>query len=113
MFKYTGESLKSSVVLVRLLKSDVVGGVDLKVRSVDVVAFHYHLENFWLVYCALLHEVYDLVLHRYRVVYIIVQLNLELVSKLAVLLQNFLIFDWVGEIFVIFSKQTHLAVVSP
>lgn len=57
-----------------------MGGVDLKVRGVDVVAFHYHLEDFWLVHCALLHEVYDLVLHRYGVVYIIVQLNLKLVS---------------------------------
>ena len=73
-------ALEYSVVLVWFLKSDVVCSVDLKVRGVDVVPFNHHLEYFWLVDRPLLHKVNDLVLDGYRVVYIVVHLNLELVS---------------------------------
>jgi hypothetical protein len=90
-----------------------VSSIDGEVASVDVVALHHHFENFGLVDCALLHEVDDFVLYGHSVVHIVVQLHLELVLELTCLLQELLIVDWISEILVIFSEETHLAIVGP
>jgi len=52
----------------------------------------------------LLHEKNDLVLNSNRVVDVVIQLDLQFVLKLTVLLQNFLLFYGVSEVFIVFSK---------
>ena len=96
-----------------LVESDVVLGVDDESRGVDVVPLEHHLENFGLIYSPLLHKVYDLVLHHDRVVNIVVQLYLHLVFQLARLVQELLVLNWVGEIFVVLGEEVELADVRP
>ena len=102
-----------SVVLVGFLEPDVVCSVDLKVRGIDIVALYYHFKHFRLVHGALLHEENDLVLYSYRVVDVVIHLDLQLILKLPILLQNLFIFYRIGEVFIVFRQQTHFTVVRP
>ena len=61
-------------------------------------------------YCALLHEANDLVLHHYGVVNIVVQLNLDFVLQLAILPQEVFVVNWVRKVLVVLSQQIDLAV---
>ena len=102
-----------SVVVVRLVKSDVVFGVDNEVRSINVVALEDHIEDLWLMHSALLHKVYDLVLNHNSVVNVIIKLNLHLILQLSGLVQELLVLNWLSEIFVIFSEKVELADMCP
>lgn len=61
-----------SVVVAGFVESDVVLGVDHVVGGVDVVALKHLLKHLWLVHCALLHEVNDLILDDDGLVYVVV-----------------------------------------
>ena len=75
------------MIVVGLIESDVIFGVDGEVRSVNIVALEDHIENFGLVHSALLHKVDDLVLDHNSVVNVVVKLNLHFVFQLARLVQ--------------------------
>jgi len=64
------------MVVVWLVVPNWVVSVNDEVGCVDIVAFNYHFEHFWLVNSSLLHEIYDLILNSNCVIYIIVQLDL-------------------------------------
>ena len=107
------KGVQCSVVVVGLIESDVVLGVDDEVGGVDVVALEDHVEDLRLVDGALLHEVDDLVLNHHRVVHIVVQLHLHFILQLTRLVQELLVLHWFGEILVILSKEVKLADVCP
>jgi hypothetical protein len=110
-FKYSKQ--KYSIVVVWLLESNVVRGVDFKVASVDIVTLHYHLEHFRLVHGTFFHKVDYLVLNGDGVVDVVVKLHLKLVLQLSVLLQKLLVVYGVGKVFVIFGEETGFADVGP
>ena len=99
--------------MVRLVESDTMICVYAEVTCVDVIPFHNHLEDLWLVYCALLHEVYDLVLNHNRVIYVVIKLNLHLVLQLTGLIKELLLFHWLREIFIVFGQKVEFTDVSP
>ena len=104
---------RTSKVFVGFVETHGLCGVDDEIAGVDVVSLHDHLEDLWLVNCALFHKVNDLVLDRDGVVHIVVQLHLQLVLELSVLLQEVFVIDGICEVFVVLGQQVHLAVVGP
>lgn len=107
-----GETIRS-VIVVGLVESDVVLGVDDEIRGVNVVALDDHVENFGLMHSTLLHKVNDLILNHNSVVNVVIQLNLDLILQLTSLVEELLILNWLGEIFVIFSEEVEFADVCP
>ena len=95
------------------MESDTVVCIDDKVRGVNVIAFQDHFKHFWLVHCAFLHEVDDLILDRNRMIHVVVQLNLSFVFKLSSFIQEFFVFNWEGKVFTILSDQIKFTDVSP
>ena len=87
--------------------------IDGKVTSVNIVTFEYHLEDFWLVHGALLHEVQDFVLLSDGMINIVIELDLHFVLELTVLLQWLLLLNRIGEILVVFRDQMKLINVGP
>lgn len=63
--------------------SNVIFCVNYEVFGVDVIALHNLLEDFWLVHCALLHEVNSLVVVVHTILLKVVNLNADLISQLA------------------------------
>jgi hypothetical protein len=90
-----------------------VCSVDFKVTCVDIVTLHHHLEHFRLMHGTLLHKVDYLVLDCDSMVDVVVELDLELVLQLPVLLQKLLLVYGVGEVFIVFGKETGFADVGP
>ena len=101
------------MVVVRLVEPDVVFCVDDKITRVNVVAFHHHFKDLRLVDLALFHEIDNLVLNNDCMVYVVIQLYLHFVLKLALLRQEILLVNWICEIFVVLSEQVELADVAP
>jgi len=99
--------------VVGLVESDRVVSVDREVSGVDVVALEHHLEDLWLVHSALLHEVYDLVLHDDCMVNVVIQLHLDLILKLAALVKWLLVLNWLSEVLVVLGQEVHFADVGP
>lgn len=99
--------------MVRLVESDTMICVYAEVTCIDVVSFHNHLEDLRLIYCALLHEVYDLVLNNNCMIHVVIKLNLQLVLQLADLIKELLLFHWLREIFIVFGQEVHFTDVSP
>lgn len=99
--------------MVRLVKSDTMICVYAEVTCIDVVSFHNHLEDLRLVHCALLHEVYDLILNNNCMIHVVIKLNLQLVLQLAGLIKELLIFHWVRKIFIVLGEKVHFTDVSP
>ena len=111
--RYPGGPGRDSEVFVGLVETHRLSCVDHEVARVDVVALQDLLEDLRLVNGALLHEANDLVLHHHGVVHIVVQLYLHLVLKLAVLPQEDLFVDWVGEVVSVLSQEVDFAVGGP
>jgi len=103
----------SSKVLVWLVETKCFLSVDGEVARVNIVALHDHLEDFGLMNSTLLHEVDDLILDCDGVINVVVKLHLKLVLKLSVFLEEVFVVDGISKVFIIFSKEIHLAVVGP
>lgn len=101
------------MVVVRLIESDIVFCIDDEVTCVDVVTLHCPFKYFWLVNSSFLHEIYYLILYSDGMVYIVVQLHLELILKLPFLGQKVFLLNWISEIFVIFCEEIHFANMGP
>lgn len=87
--------------------------VDLKVAGINVVTFHGHFKDLRLVNGTLLHEVDNLVLHSNCLIHVVLYLHLQFILQLTVFLQELLIINWIGEIFVIFCEKVKLTVMNP
>jgi len=101
------------VVVVGLVESDVVFGVNNEVRSVNVVALENHIEDFWLMHSALLHEVYYFILDHYGMIDVIIELDLQFILQLAGLCEELLVFDGIREVLVVLCEKVEFANVCP
>jgi len=88
-------------------------GVDGEVASINVVALEHHLEDFWLMNCAFLHETDYFVLLRDCLLDVMVQLHLDFVLDLTGLREEVLVFGRIREVLTIFCQKMELADMSP
>ena len=105
--------IRSSVIVIGLVESDIVLSVDNEVGGVNVEALHDHLEDLGLMHSTFLHKVDNLVLHHYCVIHVVIELNLHLVLELSLFVQELFVLDWLREVFVVLCEQVELADVCP
>lgn len=101
------------MIMIRLIESDVVLGVDNEIASIYIVPFHHHVKHFGVVDSSLFHEIDSFILNHDSMVNVVIELDLEFVLELTLLGEEVFFFNWVSEVLVVFGQEVELADVGP